>query len=170
VRWIRIGLCAPEKADRWWSYAAESEGIDRAMQSLAESIGHHGLPWLDTGSEPASFVEHAREQVERSRSDRHPDGGFFELRLIAAVYAWSGDREQAMKYANRARAIWGEERDRLEKARQIYRKKHPGGGRLPGVPNLLGELEELISPTTGESPFVAPSPASRRRSLRSSPP
>jgi hypothetical protein len=167
IRWIRIGLCAPEKADRWWSYGAESEGLEAAMKALALTLEQNAIAWIDEQSDPSSFIEHAREQMERSRSERHPDGGFFELRLMAAVLAWNDDREQAMKYANRARAIWNEERDRLEKARQIYKKKHPGGGRLPGVPNLLHELEELISPTKGEDPFVARSPSSRRRSLRS---
>jgi hypothetical protein len=170
TRWIRIGLCSPEKVDHWWSYGVESAGIEAAMRSLAEHLSTSGVPWIDRQSEPPSFIDYAREQMERSRSDRHPDGGFIELRLMAAVLAWHGDREQALKFANRARAIWSEEKDRLEKARLIYKKKHPGQGRLPTVPNLLLELEELISPTTGESPFVARAPSSRRRSLRSAPP
>ena len=170
VRWIRMGLTAPEKSDRWWSYGGESEGLEAAMNSLAGSIATSGVNWFDEHSSPASFIDYAREQMERSRSDRHPDGGFVELRLMAAVLAWEGDRDQAMKLANRLRAIWSEERDRLEKARASYKKKHPGQGRLPAVPNLVSELDEIISPTTGESPFVARSPSSRRKSLRSAQP
>lgn len=169
VRWIRIGLAGPEKSDRWWPYGAGSEGIDAAMTAAAEAVRGSGLAWLDEQSDPESFLEHAKELIERSKSDRHPDGGFVELRLMAAVLAWNGERDQAIKFANRARAIWSEERERLEKARQVYKKKHPGPGRLPGVPNLVSELDELISPTTDEYPFVARAPSSRRRSLRSAP-
>jgi hypothetical protein len=170
IRWIRIGLCGPEKSDHWWSYGVESAGLEAAMRALAESLSISGLQWLDKESAPPSFIEYAREQMERSRSDRHPDGGFVELRLMSAVLAWAGERDQALKFLNRARAIWSEEKDRLEKARTLYKKKHAVPGRLPTVPNLVGELEALISPTTDESPFVARSPSSRRRSLRSSPP
>ncbi len=170
VRWVRIGLIGPEKSDRWWGYGAETAGLEAAMRSLGEAVGAAGLAWLDEASDPPSFLEYAREQMERSRSDRHPDGGFMELRLMAAVLAWNGDRDQALKLANRARAIWSEEKERLEKARHTYRKRHPGPGRLPGVPNLLSELEALISPTKGEYPFVARAPSSRRRPSRSARP
>src|SRR5688572_29776101 len=123
IRWIRIGLCSPEKSDRWWSYGADSGGLEPAMLSLAEHLSGSGVQWIDRQSEPPNFIEYAREQMERSRSDRHPDGGFVELRLMAAVLAWHGDRDQALKFANRARAIWSEEKERLTKARQLYQKK-----------------------------------------------
>lgn len=163
VRWVRIGLVGPDHRDRWWSYGMGSEGLEAATRALGAAIVERGLGWLDDHSEPASFLEYATEHLERSRSDKNPDGGFVELRLMAAVLAWNGDRPAALKCANRARACWAEEKERLERARRIYRRRHSKKGRLPGVPNLLKELDRLISPTTDEYPFVAPSPAARRR-------
>jgi hypothetical protein len=161
VRWIRIGLIGPEKSDHWWGYGTGTEGLELAMRSLAEKVRTDGIEWLDEESAPERFVAHARELVDRSRSDRHPDGGFIELRLMAAVLAWSGDGGGARRYANKARACWTDEKERLEKARRTYRKKHATDGRLPGVPNLLTELDRLISPTKDDYPFVAPKRARR---------
>ncbi len=163
IRWVRVGLVSPERSDHWWSFEDDPDSLETAGDGLAEAILDHGLPWLEAESEQESFLRHAEERRRRSTSPRHPEGCFAELRLVAAVHAWRGDRAAAEHYAALARALWPTEKARLQAARRSYRERHANGPqRLPRVPDLLGELERLIVPTRAGSAFVPPA-----RSLRS---
>lgn len=151
VRWIRVGLVEAEREDRWWRYEDDDEAsIDKAAQDLADYVRGPGLGWIANEKTPAAFLRYAERQVERSRSQRQPDGGYLELRLLAAVHAWRGEFEEAGRICETAQAQWEEERGRLVMARKIYRSRHPAAPvRLPPVPNLQRELERLTAPTTG---------------------
>ena len=165
VRWVRVGLVGPEHADQWWDFE-DPDSLEAAGGALAEAIIEYGLPWLDAHSQQDSFLRHAEERIRRSRSDRHPDGRFAELRLVAAVHAWRGERAKAKRYLKLARRLWPLEKERLQEARRSYRDRHPSGpGRLARVPDLLGELERLIEPTRAASAFRPPArPARHGRS------
>lgn len=163
TRWIRIGIVSPAKSDVWWSYEEDdTESIDEACRNLANAIEKFGLPWLDAQSTRKAFIDYAEEKLVRSRSRARPHGSFLELRLMAAVCAWCGERDLASEHAAHAAELWTEERARLASAREIYRKRQPSGTRLPGVPNLLRELERLISPTKDDGVFAPPGKPRRR--------
>jgi hypothetical protein len=159
IRWIRVGLAPGEgerpapagRRDRWWSYEeGDPESLAVAAEALAARVRGPGLGWLRRERSPEAFLLHARRSLERSRTQRAPEGGYHELRLLAAVHAWRGDPEAAAEVARLAAERWEEERARLAHARKIYRRRHPRApARLPPVPNLQAELERLASPTTG---------------------
>ncbi|MEL6188859.1 MAG: DUF4304 domain-containing protein, partial [Myxococcota bacterium] len=151
VRWIRVGLVEDRRGDRWWSYEPEDgSSLATAADGLAERVAGPGLSWLGRERESAAFLQHAQRCVERSRSRIHPEGGYLELRLLAAVHAWRGDFARAGALCARAGTHWEEERARLVMARDIYRRRHPNApARLPPVPNLQRELERITEPTTG---------------------
>jgi hypothetical protein len=146
VRWTRIGLVAPEGVDRWWDFAeGEAEACEEAAMGVGRAVVDDGLPWLELESNGAAFLRHALDRVARSKSPRHPHGRFSELRLLAAVLAWNGRREDARSAAEQARACWNEEKDRLLRARHHFRQKVRSEGRLPSVPDLVRELDRLIT-------------------------
>lgn len=151
VRWIRVGLVDNDRGDRWWSYeVGDAASLAAAADALAERVDGPGLDWLQREGEAHAFLRHAEKCVERSRSRVQPEGGYLELRLLAAVLAWQGDFSAAQEVCRLASALWEEERDRLAMARKIYRRRHPEApARLPGVPNLQRELERITEPTTG---------------------
>ena len=125
----------------------------------------HGVPWLENESGAQAFLRYAHDKLDRSKSARHPRGCFPELRLMAAVCAWCEVDEDARQYAQLARELWEEERARLAAARRVYAQRHPDRGTaLAGVPDLLGELERLTSPTRVASVFSAEAAARERRS------
>lgn len=168
IRWVRLGLVSPARADTWWSFTDEDGSPEAAVEGLGRALIEHGLPWLDAESSEQAFLRYAKEKLDRSKSRRHPKGCFPELRLMAAVSAWSEDEAAAQRYAKLARKLWAEERERLANARQLYLHRHPDRApELEPVPDLLEELEQLTSPTTGSSPFSAE--GARRRSRSSSP-
>ena len=151
VRWLRVGLAGEQRGDRWWTYEAEDPAsIAAAAASLAEEVAGPGRGWLVRERTPAAFLAHAERAVERSRSRAQPDGGYLELRLLAAVHAWRGDFERGREVCRVAGCSWEGERARLVPARTIYRRRHPAAAaRLPPVPPLQRELERLTEPTTG---------------------
>lgn len=142
ARWIRVGAAA-SGPDLWWSYEEQL-----ATEELVAKVVCEGLPWLDREGTAAAFSAHALRGLERSKNRAQPDGGYLELRLLAAVFAWTGDFEAAREVAQTARAQWPRERERLVMARGIYRRR-ASSRRLAPVPDLQGELERLSAPTTG---------------------
>lgn len=170
VRWVRLGLVSPARADTWWSYTDEEGSAEQAVGLLRDILMRHGLAWLETESSQEAFLRHAEGRLERSKSQRHPKGCFPELRTMAAVCAWSGDLVAARRYRDRAVKLWEEEKARLHAARGVYLERHHKPDQpLAGVPDLIKELEVIISPTTDDSPFSAEQ-AARARRLRSSRP
>lgn len=167
IRWIRLGLVSPARADTWWSYEDSEQSAQDAVHALSEVLLVHGLPWLEIESTEQAFLRYAHDKLERSKSRRHPDGCFPELRLMAAVCAWSEDVEAASRYAGLARELWDEERARLATARSVYARRHPDRESLARVPDLLDELEQLTSTTRGEASFSAEEAARSRRSKSS---
>lgn len=151
IRWIRVGLVDDPSGDRWWSYEPEDPAsLEEAAGDLAERVAGPGLSWIGRERDPSSFLHHAERCLDRSRSRLHPEGGYLELRLLAAVLAWRGDFERAGTVCMRAGVHWNEERARLVMARDIYKRRHPDAPtRLPPVPNLQRELERITEPTTG---------------------
>ena len=167
TRWVRVGLVGPDRADRWWAFQDDPESLEAAGFGLASAIIEHGLPWLESHSGMDAFLEHAKERRARSRSDRHPQGCFSELRLLAAVHAWRGNTSQAERCLKIARKLWPVEKARLQAARKSYRERHPNEPqRIPRVPDLVRELERIIEPTRAASAFQAPSRAARLKSGR----
>ena len=167
VRWIRIGLVGPEHADEWWSFQDDPESLEQAGVGLTQAIVEHGLPWLDEQSHGEFFLKHAEERRRRSKSDRNPHGSFAEVRLLAAVNAWLGNRKEAKRHLLLARRLWPTEKARLQAARRMYRQRHPQTQvRLARVPDLLRELERLIEPTRGASVFLPPARMVRSKSGR----
>ncbi len=165
VRWIRVGLVGTDPADRWWSFLNDPESLEQAGQGLAAAILQDGLPWLDGESRAEAFLQHAEERRRRSLSQQFPHGCFPELRLLAAIHAWLGDRVEASRYFDLARGQWPVEKARLQAARRTYRERHPDAAeRLARVPDLLGELGRLIEPTRGASAFQAPTTKAGRSS------
>lgn len=162
TRWVRIGIVSPAKADVWWSYADETESVDDACRNLARAILEYGVRWMESESAREAFLQYAQEKLVRSQSPVRPHGSFLELRLMAAVCAWRGEFASAHEHAAHAAQLWTEERERLVNARKIYKKRHPSDVRLVGVPNLVRELERIISPTTGARAFSPPARKKRR--------
>ncbi len=157
TRWIRVGLTGAERADRWWPFSDASGSADEAAAALGERLLRDGLGWLERECSPEAFLRHARDKRERSRGPKQRHGGFLELRLLAAVQAWSGDRSEATRTMDAASALWREERARMIAARDAYAEKHAQTNLAP-VPDLLAELAALIEPTTG---VVAAEPTPR---------
>lgn len=148
VRWMRVGLSAPNGKDQWWSF--EEPDFDQAIVQLGAQILDHGLGWLERESARSAFLRDAQARVDRSKGPRHPQGRFAELRLFAAVLAWNGKLEEAKQAAEHARACWEEEHQRLSTALSHFKGKFPPqGGAQMTVPDLARELDRLISPTTG---------------------
>lgn len=154
TRWVRVGIVSPAKADVWWSFGSEDE-IDGCAKNLARAVLEYGVPWLDDKSGRDAFRKYAEEKLARSQSSMRPHGSFLELRLMAAVCAWRGELTLATEHAGHAAALWNEERARLVNARTMYKKRHPEQPRLAGVPNLVRELERLITPGSARQ-FVPP--------------
>jgi hypothetical protein len=171
TRWVRLGLVTPARADVWWSFTEEEGSLEDTAARLNADLDQYGLPWLEAESAQAAFLRFARDKLERSRSRQHPLGCFLELRLMAAVLAWSGERAEAEHFCQQAGALWNEERARMAEARRLYRHRHPdrAEGLVP-VPDLQEELEALIAPTTGGAPFSASAAAAAARRSRSGPP
>jgi hypothetical protein len=142
-------MVGPEEADRWWSFSeAESHTCEEAALGLGDAVIGHGLRWLDIEAAGPSFLNHAEDRVALSRSPRHPQGRFAELRVLAAVQAWNGLHEDARITAELARACWAEEKARLLRARTHYRANiAPQGARVSSVPDLVSELDRLIDPS-----------------------
>ncbi|MEL7369945.1 MAG: DUF4304 domain-containing protein [Myxococcota bacterium] len=166
IRWIRIGLAGPDRRDQWWSFQEDEETLEKAGRALAQAVMEHGIPWLEAQSGGRSFLRHAEERHRRSCSDAHPEGGFPEVRLLAAINAWVGDYGEARRFLELARPMWPQEKARLQAARRVYRDRQVEGAKLPRVPDLLKELERLTEPTKGGSVFQAPRRAPRSRSGR----
>lgn len=166
TRWIRIGLVSPERADRWWSFEPDSEeAAVRAVRELGQAIIEHGVSWLDAEAARESFLRYARARIDRGRCPERPNGTYLDLRLCAAVLAWNGELEEASACVELARACWDDERERLVAARAEFQKTK-SKTRMPSVPDIQRELEELISTTTASSPAARSrdSSLSRRRS------
>jgi hypothetical protein len=168
TRWIRIGLVRPERTDHWWSFEPDSDDAAvKAVRDLGQALVEHGVHWLDTESPCESFLRYAQHKVERGRCSEKPDGTYLDLRLYAAVLAWSGARDAALDCAERARKCWADERERLVAARAQFQKKK--SVRMPSVPNIQRELDELITSTTKVlGSDLSPATPLRRRS-RSAP-
>jgi hypothetical protein len=173
TRWVRVGLVQPDPRDLWWAFDDDTdEGCEEAARGLGRAILDHGISWLEAESDPAAFLRYADVRLERSRSVLHPQGCYMELRLMAAVLAWNGEIAKARVFAERARLCWDEERARLAEARAQYRRRHTSvTGRLPQVPDVQGELDDLISTTTASGAEGSSSRPKRSRSarMRSSP-
>jgi hypothetical protein len=165
TRWIRIGLVRPERSDHWWSFEpGVEEAAVRAVRELGQAIIEYGVSWLDTECERDAFLHYARARIDRGRCPERPNGTYLDLRLCAAVLAWCGQLEEAQANADLARACWEDERARLVAARAEFQKTK-AKTRMPSVPDIQGELEELISTTTASSgSSAAREPSSRRRS------
>ena len=171
TRWIRLGLVTPARADQWWSFSEDEGSVQDSVARLGEALLGPGLAWLEAESDHEAFLRFARDKLERSKSRRHPLGCFLELRLMAAVSAWTGALAAAETYCQHAGALRTEERARLAEARRLYRHRHPDRApELPKVPDLQKELEALILPTTGEARFSARLAAALQRRSRSLPP
>ena len=165
TRWIRVGLTGPEPADRWWTFLSDAEEDQiGAARGVGGAILEHGIDWLDAEADRTAFLRHARERVDRSRSPSRPEGRFPELRLLAGVLAWNGRFDEAAEILELARAGWEDERGRLALARAEFGARYPGTPAARAAPDLVGELERLISPTTGE--FVAAQHGPGRRAPR----
>lgn len=165
TRWVRVGLVGPERSDQWWRFDDAPESLEAAGLGLARAILDHGLPWMETESCAESFLRHAEDRRRRSSSERHPEGCFAEVRLVAAVHAWLGDRRAAEHYLGLARSLWPNEKARLQAARRAYRERHADSpAKIPRVPDLVRELERIIEPTRGASVFLPPSRPTRSRS------
>lgn len=151
IRWVRVGLVDGAGGDRWWPYDEDDPAsLELAADGLTSSVATAGIDWMARERTATAFLRHAQKQLERSQTGRQPDGGYLELRLVAAVYAWLGDFERAESTCARASYQWEQERARLRMARKIYRRRHPDAStRLPPVPNLQRELERITAPTTG---------------------
>jgi hypothetical protein len=149
TRWIRIGLVRPEHVDCWWTFEAQKEdAAAEAALGLGRAVLDHGLPWLDRETTPGAFLGYANARLERSRTIERPHGSYLDLRLLAAVLAWNGEIAQARVVAERAAMSWQEERLRLVQARAEYRRKNPRNARrVPSVPDIQAELDQLISTT-----------------------
>lgn len=145
VRWLRIGLAGAERGDRWWAYDPEDrDSLERAAAALAGEVSGPGVGWLRREQHPDAFLEHAERAVARSRNSVQPEGGYLELRMLAAVHAWRGDRSKGRAVCDLARSVWPGERERLVQARTIYARRHPGAtDPLSPVPPLQDELEAL---------------------------
>lgn len=151
TRWIRIGMVRPERSDHWWSFEPDTIGAaQRAVRELGQAILEHGIAWLEQEAARESFLRYARAKVERGRCPERPNGTYLDLRLCAAVLAWCGQLDEAQEHAESARACWEDERSRLVAARAEFQKTK-AKTRMPSVPDIQGELEELISTTTASS-------------------
>jgi hypothetical protein len=163
ARWVRLGLVSPARKDTWWTFTEDETSAPQAVGALAETLLHSGLHWLDNEQASESFAKHALERLERSKSKRNPSGAFQELRMMGAIAAWQKDDEAAQRYLELAKKTWGEEKARLQGARQVYKNRHAQTKDLAEVPDLLQELSEIISPTTGAYHFSAELAAEERR-------
>lgn len=165
TRWVRLGLVSPGGKDRWWSFTDEAGSAEAAVDGLTEALLTYGLPWFEGARAAEAFRSHAEERLRRSKTELCPHGGYMELRLLAAVRAWQGALAEAEALSALAAGLWTEERRRLSEARELYRAHFAGPkARLARVPDLQAELQEIISPTTGESAFHAGVPRRRRAS------
>lgn len=157
VRWVRLGLVLPEGKDRWWNYdEATPQSLKAAAEGLSQAILGDGLAWFDRAKQAEAFESHAQERLKRSMTPNAPDGGYAELRLMAAIAAWQGDYPKARELAQKAAPLWKREADKLRHSRAMYkdqllRKR----AKLPRVPNLQSELMLIISPTMAERAFSA---------------
>jgi hypothetical protein len=162
TRWIRVGLVRPERTDHWWSFEPDSdEAADRAVDQLGQAILDYGIPWLEGEANEESFLRYARARVERGRCTEKPNGTYLDLRLCAAVLAWSGSIKEARQHVELARTCWDEERQRLVAARAEFLKTR-AKTRMPSVPDIQRELEELILPTKASRPSSRTVSARRR--------
>lgn len=170
TRWIRIGLVRPERSDHWWSFEPGSEeAAVKAVRELGQALLDHGVHWLESESPCEAFLRYAETKVERGRCPSKPDGTYLDLRLHAAVLAWSGAHREARECAERARSCWEDERERLATARAEFQKLK-SLKRMPSVPDIQGELDELITATTKVSRSGPSARASSpRRRSRSAP-
>lgn len=170
TRWVRLGLVSPEAKDTWWAFTDEAGSVEEAVEGLAQSLLSHGLPWFEGASAPEAFLTHAEERLRRSQTADRPQGGYMELRLMAAISAWRGAESEAAALASLAAAEWEAERRRLTEARALYRAHFADkGARLARVPDLQAELVALISPTTDEPVFLASAAAPKPRRSRRRP-
>lgn len=142
LRWVRIGRLLEEPEDRWWSYELKADA-DVAGEEITELIERRALVWLEHESERPSFLEYAKERLERSKGPRAPEGRYLELRMLAAVLAWNHLFDQAHEVVELSRAAWPDAREKLSAARRTFGEKHKGAS-LVGVPNLPRELDDLI--------------------------
>ncbi len=160
TRWVRLGLVGDGGDDTWWSFTDDTQSIKEAIEGLKQALLVDGCPWLTRQGEQAAFLHYARARLERTRTPDTPHGAFLELRLLAVVLAWSGAGDEAWSCVLKARALWDDEKRRLQHARALYKKEREKS-RLKGVPDLQAELEALIEPTRGGG-VLAVAPKRRR--------
>jgi hypothetical protein len=164
TRWIRIGLTQPERVDRWWTFGEDEASVAEALEPLRAALLAGGFDWLARESTATSFLRDAEDRARRAAHPERPYGGFPEVRLLAAVQAWAGETAASRDSLERAATLWPDERGRLESARLVYLRRHPSDVELPGVPDLLAELEALLSPPAGSAPpWAVPAPRRARR-------
>ncbi len=164
ARWVRLGLVSPARKDTWWTFTEDEESAPQAVGALTDTLLNSGLRWFEVEQAAEEFSKHGLERLERSKNKRNPKGGFQELRMMAAISAWQEDNEAAQLYLGLAKKTWSDEKARLQGARQVYKNRHAKTRDLAEVPDLLQELSEIISPTTGAYHFSAELAADERRS------
>lgn len=173
IRWIRLGELMPGKEDRWWSF--ESAAARRASgEELARLVERQGLAWLESEARPAAFLRYAEARLSRSQSPRRPSGRFEELRLYAAVAAWSGRHADAARVMAACERAWPAERAHLEEARRAFIEA-TGRKRVPKVLDGFSALASFLESSRTTAPAqgaearsgrARPAPASASRSGR----
>lgn len=142
LRWIRLGELLPGQEDRWWSFE-DAEARCASGDEMAKLVAKHGLPWLEREGRGEAFFRYAEARLLRSRSPRRPSGRFEELRIYAAVCAWTGRDEAAAKVMEACARAWPSEREHLEEARQTF-VDATGRARAPKVPDGLSALAAFL--------------------------
>jgi hypothetical protein len=141
-RWARLDRIVPEGGDRWWDVSEPSEG---AWGDLARQLSSRGLQWLRDEARPDAFLRFCEDRRRRTATELNPEGGFAELRVSIAVRCWRGEVDEAARLLEFARVAWRVEHGRLEHARRDFGESRDRPGRLPPVPDLLGEIEGLVA-------------------------
>lgn len=126
----------------WWSYGSERE-LAVACEGMLNALLAHGLPWFEEKSSREAFLAHAFERVERSRSPRHPEGRWAELRVFAATLAWNERTDEARRVAELAASLWHEESARLDAARARFARAARCD--VAAIPNLQDDLVTLVT-------------------------